>query len=164
MPQRHGGPCQAPMEDGEGGICGYEGLSSTWYGKRGRQFCGSHRAAWEHDRNDGDAAQGEEDASFVSEMDVLLGSRYCEPTKMSAPQKYNDVKTDALQLCVQGTFTVEGYAKGRTDTRWQTIAELAESCSREDFEQLSAAYIKELQKSFKRDAKRFKTRAQLADE
>ena len=48
----------------------------------------------------------------------------------------NDVKTDALQLCVQGTFTVEGYARGRTDTRWQTIAELAElaeSCSREDF-------------------------------
>ena len=24
---------------------------------------------------------------FVSEMDVLLGSRYCEPTKVSAPQK-----------------------------------------------------------------------------
>ena len=80
---------------------------------------------WEHDRNDAlrwrCAAQGEEEASFVSEMDVLLGSRYCKPTKMSAPQQYNDVKTDALQLCVQGTFTVEGYAKGRTDTRWQTI-------------------------------------------
>ena len=46
----------------------------------------------------------------------------------------------------------------------ETIAELAESCSREDFEQLSAAYIEELQKSFKHDEKRFKTRAQLADE
>ena len=45
------------------------------------------------------------------------------------------------------------------------IDELAESCSREGFEQLSAAYIKELQKSlFKRDAKRFRTRAQLARE
>ena len=51
-------------------------LVSTWYGKRGRQFCGSHRTAWEHDRNDGDAAQGErKKRAFVSEMDVLLGSR-----------------------------------------------------------------------------------------
>jgi hypothetical protein len=34
--------------------------------------------------------------------------------------------------------------------------------SREDFEDQSSEYIKELQKSFKRDAKRFKTAAQLA--
>jgi hypothetical protein len=36
--------------------------------------------------------------------------------------------------------------------------------SREDFEDQSSEYIKELQKSFKRDAKRFKTAAQLARE
>ena len=122
---------------------------------------------WEENPgNEGDATQGEEDPSYLTEMDVLLGSRYCEPAKMSKPEKYNDVEKDSLQFCVQGTFTVEGYMydKGSTDTRWQTLEQLTESCSRKDFVELSGAYVEALQKGFKRDAKRFKTRSQLDNE
>ena len=64
----------------------------------------------------------------------------------------------------QGTFNFDDDARGHTDTRWQTLAELTEYCSREDFEKLSGAYIKELQKTFRRDAKKFKTAAQLRAE
>ena len=44
------------------------------------------------------------------------------------------------------------------------MEELQASISREDFERLTSDYVKELQKTFKRDAKRFKTAAQLARE
>ena len=114
-------------------------------------------------------AAGDEEASLLTEMGELLGTRfnlnrYCEPTKMAAPEKYNDVKKNALQFCVQGTFTPEGFQRGQTDTRWQSLEQLTESCSREDFERLFKAHLKDLEKSFKRDAKRFKTAAQLEEE
>ena len=97
-------------------------------------------------------------------MDVLLGERYCEPSKMKAPEKYNEVKKNSLQYLVQGTFTVEGYKRGLPDTRWQTLQQLTESCSREDFEELYKQHLKDLEKAFKRDAKRFKTAAQLEEQ
>ena len=112
---RLGGPCQAPVEENDDGICGHEGLSSTWYGKAGHQFCGSHRAAWLRWRKEGGAADNDE-ASYLTKMGELLGTRYCEPAQMAAPAKYNDVKKNTLQFCVQGTFTPEGYARGQTDT------------------------------------------------
>ena len=156
MPWRSGGPCQAPVEENEDGICGYEGESSTWYGKAGCQFCSSHRAAWLHWRKEGDK-QDDEPSRYLSEMDALLGTRYCDPTKMGPDDKFNDVKKDALHFCVQGTFKAEGYARGPTDVRWQSLQQLTESCSREDFERLYKQHLKDLEKAFKRDAKRFKT-------
>ena len=163
---RYGGPCQAPVEGNDGDICGYEGWSCTWYGKRGHQFCGSHRAAWSNWKSE--RGQGgdddEEEPRYLTKMDALLGERYCEPTKMKPDEKFNDVKKTNLQFIVQGTFTAEGYAKGMTDTRWQTLEQLTESCSRESFEKLYKAHLKDLEKTFKRDAKRFETVAQLEDE
>ena len=163
MPRRLGGPCQAPVEENSDGICGFEGQSSTWYGKRGHQFCGSHRAAWVRWCKES-GAEEEEAPSYLTEMDTLLGTRYCEPSKMKAAEKYNDVEKSSVEYCVQGTFTPEGYARGQTDTRWQTLAQLTESCSREDFVELYQTLLKDLEKSFKRDAKRFKTASQLARE
>ena len=64
---------------------------------------------------------------------------------------------------MQGTYTVAGYSKGHNDTRWQSLDDMTQSCSREDFEKLTAAYIKDLQKTFKRDAKKFKPAAELDD-
>ena len=81
-----------------------------------------------------------------------------------ARARFNDVNKTALQLCVQGTFIPDGYERGTIDTRWQSIEELQASISRADFERLTSNYVKELQKTFKRDAKRFKTAAQLARE
>ena len=69
-----------------------------------------------------------------------------------------------LQLCVQGTFIPDGYERGTTDTRWQSVDELMASISREDFDRLTSSYVKALQTSFKRDAKRFKSATQLARE
>jgi hypothetical protein len=95
-------------------------------------------------------------------MTEVIGTRYCEPSKMKPAEKYNSIKKTSLQFCVQGTFIPEGYERGTTNTRWQTVDELVAAISHEDFEYQSSEYIKELQKSFKRDAKRFKTAAQLA--
>ena len=103
---------------------------------------------------------------------------------MGSDDKFNDVKKSTLQFCVQGTFKAEdGTRAGPTDVkrraRWQSLLArpahervpsdtdsdcVSESCSREDFEQLFKAHLKDLEKSFKRDAKRFKTAAQLAEE
>ena len=165
MPHKAGGPCKAWVdgeEDGEeGGECG-KTWSSQWYGKRGHQFCSSHRAAWQHWRNESGAGKdGDEQPSNLTEMSDLLGTRFCEPSVMEWPDRYNDIKKNALQYCVQGTYAVEGYAKGHDDTRWQTLEQLTRNCSREDFESLSAAYIKDLQKKFKNDAKKFKPAAEL---
>ena len=138
MPWRHGGPCQAPDEDNENGICGFEGECCTWYGKAGHQFCSSHRAAWYHwkQREEGGAAADGEPQRYLTQMDELLGTRYCDPTKMGSDDKFNDIKKSTLQFCVQGTFKAEGYTRGPTDVRWQSLDQLTESCSREDFERL----------------------------
>ena len=156
-----GGPCIAMVvgDDGDNEQCGVC-ISSWWYGK-GKTFCASHRAAWQKSRAQEEDA---EEPSYVSEVDEVLGARFCEPSKMKPADKYNDVKKTALQLCVQGTFIPDGDERGCTDTRWQSMEELQASVSREDFERLTSDYVKELQKSFKRDAKRFKTAAQLARE
>ena len=163
MPRR-GGPCQAPMDDNEGGICGYEGLSSTWYGRRGNQFCGSHRAAWLKWRRDEGNYDDHEDPSCLTSIGEILGARYCEPSKMATPAKYNDVSKNCLEFCVQGIFTVPGYTCGYKDTRWQTIDEMVESCSREDFDKVTKAYVKDIQATFKRSTKRFKTQEQRENE
>ena len=76
--------------------------------------------------------------------------------------RYGHLTITVPQYCVQGTFTVEGYARGHTDTRWQKLDELVKCCTREDFEKQTRAYLKELEKTFKRDAKRLKTAAQWA--
>lgn len=157
--QKPGGPCIAMVFDDDGdevqcGVC----ISSFWYGK-GKTFCASHRTAWKKSTAEAEEA---EEPSYVSEVDVVVGARYCEPSKMKAAERFNDIKINALQLCVQGTFVPEGYQRGCTDTRWQSIQELSASCSREDFVQLTSKYVKELEKSFKREAKRFKPAAQMA--
>ena len=156
-----GGPCEAMVigDDGDEEQCNVC-ISSCWYGK-GKTFCAAHRAAWQKSKAQVDDA---EEPSYISEMDDVLGARYCEPSKMKPAERYNDVKKSTLQLCVQGTFVPEGYERGCVDTRWQSIEELSASCSREDFVQLTSGYIKALEKTFKRDAKRFKTAQQLAEE
>ena len=121
----------------------------------------SHCAVWNKSKAQVDDAA---DPSYISEMDDVLGARYCEPSNMKPAERFNDVKKTVLQLCVQGTFIPDGYERGTTDTRWQSIDELVASISREDFDRLTSTYIKALQTSFKRDAKRFKTAAHLARE
>ena len=158
-----GGPCIAKVvdDDAEGGTreCG-RSVSSCWYGK-GKLYCASHRTAWNKSKAQADDA---EEPSYLDDMIEVIGTRYCEPSKIKPAGKYNSIKKTSLQFCVQGTFIPEGYERGTTDTRWQTVDELVAAISREDFEEQSSEYIKELQKSFKRDAKRFKTAAQLARE
>ena len=55
-----------------------------------------------------------------------------------------------LQFCVQGTFTPENYDRGQVDTRWQSLHQLTEGCSKEDFERLYKQHLKDLEKTFKR--------------
>ena len=161
---RTGGPCQAPVDNVDG-ICGHEGVSSTWYGKRGHQFCSSHRAAWLKWRREGGGdEEDEEQPRYLTEMNELLGSRFCDPTTMKADDKFNDVEKTSLHYLVQGTFTAEGYARGVVDTRWQTLQQLTERCSREDFEAQYKSHLKDLEKMFKSAAKRFKKAAELAAE
>ena len=95
----------------------------------------------------------------MTEIDELLGTRYCEPTKMKPKERRNQVLMNALQYNVQGTFNcAEDDERGQTDTRWQTVDELVESgCSQKEFDAMCDAHIKQLQKTFKRDAKRFKS-------
>ena len=62
-------------------------------------------------------AEDAEQPSYVSEADEVLGARYREPSMMKAPERFNDVKKTALQLCVQGTFIPDGYERGTIDTR-----------------------------------------------
>ena len=163
MPHSEGGPCCAVVgeeDDGSPQLCG-ETWSTCWYGKKGKKFCAGHRAAWNHWRHSGDADE-EVEHSTLTDVDELLGVRYCEPITMKGAERYNDIAKNNMQYCVQGTFTVEGYARGHTDTRWQKLDELVECCTREDFEKQTKAYLKELEKTFKRDAKRLKTAAQWA--
>ena len=80
---------------------------------------------------------------------------------MKRKHRYNDVSKTSLDFCVQGTFTCEGVTNGEVDTRWQTLGEMAETCSREDFDRLTGAYVSSsrlfVQKSFKAASKCFKT-------
>ena len=78
---------------------------------------------------------------------------------MKCKHRYNDVSKTSLDFCVHGTFTCEGVTNGEVDTRWQTLDKMAETCSREDFDRLTA-----LQKSFKAASERFKTATELAEE
>jgi hypothetical protein len=129
---REGGPCMARLGNGDNApLCCHEGLSSTWYGKSGHQFCGSHRAAWNRWKKEHGVEQEEEEPRYLTEMDELLGTRYCEPAEMKPDERFNDVTKSSLQFCVQGTFTAESYTRGMVDTRWQTLEQLSESCSRE---------------------------------
>ena len=95
----------------------------------------------------------------MTEIDEVLGTRYCEPTTMEPKERRNQVLMNTLQYNVQGTFNcAEDDERGHIDTRWQTLDELVESgCSKAEFEEMTAAHIKQLQKTFKRDAKRFRT-------
>ena len=78
--------------------------SSFWYGK-GKTFCAAHRTAWQKSKAQ---AEDAEVPSYVSEADdEVLGARYCEPSMMMAPERFNEVKKTALHLCVQGTFIPE---------------------------------------------------------
>ena len=117
-----------------------------------------------HWRADGAGEEGEEPQRCLTEMEDLLGTHYCDPAKMSTDAKFNDVNKNKLHFCVQGTFKADGYERGPIDIRWQSLEQLTERCSREDFERLHKQYLKDLEKTFKRDAKRFKTAAQLEEE
>ena len=79
---------------------------------------------------------------------------------MEWSERYNDVEKKSLQFCVQGSFAFAGDKRGHTDMRWETLDQLVACTTREDFEQLTSNYIKTLQKTFKRDAKRFKPAAE----
>ena len=50
------------------------------------------------------------------------------------------------------------------DTRWQTLEQLTENCSREDFEKRYKRYLKDIEKTFKSAAKKFRTAAELDSE
>ena len=162
MPDKAGGPCQAPGEE-VGTFCG-ETLSSCWYGKarQGIHFCSIHRAAWNDFRQHG-ATEAAEEATVLREADEFLGSRYCEPSIMESKQRRNKVGKSTLQFCVQGTFNcAQDDERGETDARWQTLDELLEAgCSREEFNGLCAAHVTQLQKTMRQDAKRFKTALEL---
>ena len=96
---------------------------------------------------------------MLTVAEELLGTRYCEPTRMIRKQRRNTVKKSTLQYCVQGTFNCEdGDERGEPDARWQTVDELVKAaCSLEEFDKLCAAHMKELQKTMKQDTKRFKS-------
>ena len=159
MPQTERGPCQAPGEE-TGDICG-QTLSSCWYGaaREGIHFCSSHRAAWKDFKRNGAATEQSEEATVLTVVDELLGTRYCEPSRMKPKQRRNTVLKSTLQYCVQGTFNCEdGDERGEPDARWQTVDELVEAdCSLEEFNKLCSAHVRELQKTMKHDAKRFKS-------
>ena len=154
------GPCQGPGEE-DGTLCG-ETLSTFWYGKsrQGVHFCSNHRAAWEQFKLNGTAEKADE-ATVLTEVDELLGTRYCEPSRMARKQRRNEVGKDAssLQFCVQGTFNcAQDDERGEPDTRWLTLDELVEAgCSRKEFNDFCATYVKMLQETMKKDAKRFKS-------
>ena len=169
MPESQRGPCQAALESGN--LCGAE-WSSCWYGaaRKGIHFCSSHRSAWQAfvaaKRNGAAAAAEAEEETVLHEVDYLLGTRYCEPSRMKAKQRRNKVEKSTMEFCVQGKFACEvGDMRGEIDTRWLTLDELIEAaCSREEFKNTYEAYLKALKKTFESDAKRLKTAAELEDD
>ena len=164
LPRERGGPCQA-VDAEDNTLCG-ETWSTCWYGKakQGVHFCSSHRRAWEQFKLNGTAEKADE-ATALTEVDELLGTRYCEPSRMARKQRRNKVEKGAstLQFCVQGTFNcAQDDARGEHDMSWLTLDELSQSdCSREEFIELSAKYVEQLQKTFKQATKRFKTMAEV---
>ena len=166
MPEYPGGPCQAALESG--GLCGVE-MSTCWYGasRKGIHFCAKHRSAWKAfeaaKRNGAAAAAEAEEETVLFEVDSLLGTRYCEPSRMKAKQRRNKVENSTLEFCVQGKFACEvGDERGEIGTRWLAMDELIDAaCSREEFKDMYNAYLKALKQTFESDAKRLKTAAQL---
>jgi len=164
MPQSERGPCQGPG-DAPGTLCG-QTWSTCWYGaaRKGIHFCSHHRRAFEASKQNGAATEEAEDATELAQVDELLGTRYCEPSRMQPKQRRNTVGKSTLQYCVQGTFCCdEDDERGETDVRWQTVDELVEvKCSREDFNELCAKHMQQLKKTMVAHAKRFKTAAEHA--
>ena len=160
MPTTKAGPCIALVDDGEGGQCQCGTTeSSCWYGP-GKIFCASHRAAWNRWKKQEAAAEQEEAPSALAEAEEVLGTRYCEPADMKWYERYNDVEKHSLEFCVQGDFKFEGMRKGHSDIRWLSVEELVKTgCSKESFVSLTDNYIEALKKTFKNDAKRFKSAA-----
>ncbi len=111
-----GGPCIAKVvdDDAEGGTreCG-RSVSSCWYGK-GKLYCASHRTAWNKSKAQADDA---EEPSYLDDMTEVIGTRYCEPSKMKPAEKYNSIKKTSLQFCVQGTFIPEKAMNAAPPTR-----------------------------------------------
>ena len=95
MPESQRGPCQAALESGN--LCGVE-WSTCWYGaaRKGIHFCSLHRSAWQAfvaaKRNGAAAAAEAEEETVLHEVDYLLGTRYCEPSRMKAKQRRNKVE------------------------------------------------------------------------
>ncbi len=81
----------------------------------------------------------------------LLGTRYCEPSRMMPKQRRNTVEKSTPQYCVQGTFNcAQDDKRGEKDARWQTLDELLEAdCSREEFHDLCATHVTQLQRTMK---------------
>jgi hypothetical protein len=117
-----------------------------------------HRAAWQQFKLNG-AMEKADEVTVLTEVDELLGTRYCEPGRMGPKQRRNAVGKSAMQFCVQGTFNcAQDDERGETDARWLTLDELVEAdCSREEFNAFCVAYVKVLQETMKKDAKRFKS-------
>ena len=113
----------------EGTLCG-EMMSSCWYGqgKLGVHFCSNHRAAWEDFRRNG-ATEKADEATTLTEVDELLGSWYCEPSRMERTWRRNEVGKSTLQFCVQGTFNCEDDALGEIDAQWLKAPTAAYSLS-----------------------------------
>ena len=95
MPETQRGPCQGPGAE-DNTLCG-ETWSSCWYGKarQGVHFCSNHRAAWQQFRLNG-ATEEADEATVLTEVDELLGTRYCEPSRMQSKQRRNEVGKSAL--------------------------------------------------------------------
>ena len=88
------------------------------------------------------------------EGDGFAGLRFCEPSQMTAKQKRKDIDRKSMQLCVQGTFKCEDADDpGFIDTRWQSIDDLVASLPRENFQAATDAFVKDITKSLKREAK-----------
>ena len=81
-------------DDGDEEQCG-ACVSSFWYGK-GKTFCAAHRAAWNKSKAE---AEDAEEPSYISEMDEVLGARYCEPSKMKPRAIQRLQKDRAAALC-----------------------------------------------------------------
>eukprot|EP00964_Phaeocystis_antarctica_P118794 scaffold82531_cov56-Phaeocystis_antarctica.AAC.1 len=74
---------------------------------------------WQDFKQNGAAIEQSEEATVLTVADELLGTRYCEPTRMNRKQRWNTVEKSTLQYCVQGTFNCEdGDERGEPDARW----------------------------------------------
>ena len=74
-----------------------------------RASCIVHLTALRWNKSKAQADDAEE-PNYLDDMTEVIGTRYCEPSKMKPAEKYNSIKRTSLQFCVQGTFIPEGYA------------------------------------------------------